>query len=123
MMCNLPQLISVFAALVFASGVLAMADMARAADPKPAGYRIVCVFSADFCGPCKDLKARLAKQGYVIKETEVTEQPAVDSFPTVFYAGPDGRMHRDNGQRIYNWQTERPDPNKPVQIILWRTKQ
>lgn len=121
-MCNLPQLLAIAWAAVFASGVLAMADMARAADPKPAGYRIVCVFSADFCGPCKDLKARLAKQGYVIKETEVTEQPAVDSFPTVFYVGPDGHMHRDNGQRIYNWQAERPDPNKPVQIILWRTK-
>ncbi len=122
MMCNLPQLISVVWMAVFASGVLAMADMARAADPKPKMHRIVQVFSADFCKPCKDLKAKLHQMGYRVTVKEQFEQPYVAEFPAVAYEAPNGYIVWDRGERIYNWQTERPDPNKPVQIILWRTK-
>lgn len=112
----------IFLALLVGVGFAAIVQSVKAADINERPYEVIAVFSADFCGPCKDLEDWLRKHGYPVKVTEITEQPAVHAFPTVFYRDKRGRMHRDNGQEIYNWQTERPAKEQPVQIIVWRTK-
>ena len=122
-MCGIGYLIAIFGVLAAVAIIGGMADMARAADPKPRMYRIKAVFSADYCGPCKDLEAWLKRNGYPVMVKEVTSQPAVEAFPTVFYETPEHKLTSDNGQLIYNWQTVRPAKEQPVEIILWRTKQ
>lgn len=113
----------IFLALLVGVGFAAIVQSVKAADTNERPYEVIAVFSADFCGPCKDLEAWLKRNGYPVMVTETREQPAVEAFPTVFYETPEHRMHSDNGQLIYNWQTERPAKEQPVEIILWRTKQ
>lgn len=118
-MCTFGPVLTIIAAAVFFGGWLQLAQSMSAATPNAPKYRIVAVFSADFCGPCKTLEAHLRKNGYQVKVTEITDQPAIDSFPAVYYVAPNGGMVRDNGQKIYNGQVA---SDKPVQIIHWRTK-
>ena len=124
-MCGFDYLLSLAGAIAAAVIIGSMATEARAADPPDhREYTITHVFSADFCSYCHDLIKRLKSDGYRLTRREITEQPVgVTAFPTVVYVDRKGFAHFDDGTLFYNWQTERPDPNKPVQIIVWRTKQ
>lgn len=122
--CGLEVIIALLTAAVFIGGILSMANSAKASDPVDVReYKITHVFSADYCGPCHELKRKMQAAGYVFVEKEVWEQPAmIKAFPTVVYVDSRGRAHYDNGQKFSNWQTAAPDPKQPVEIILWRTK-
>lgn len=121
-MCGMGAIATVALVAMFVGGWISLAQAMNAAYPVPEReYKIVAVFSADYCAPCKGLERWLKKHSYTVHIKEVTTQPAVQSFPTVFYQNRSGDLSWDNGQRIYNWETALP--TSPVEIILWRTKE
>lgn len=63
-------------------------------------FTIRKVFSADFCGPCHELRALMDQRRIPYTVTKVYEQPAVPSFPWVVYETTKGWIKNDNGQRI-----------------------
>lgn len=78
------------------------------------------VVSADYCGPCKEIRGILQQAGAQFKVEHVTSQPEVNAFPTVFYLNSRGYIERDNGERVRQGLYRLP--KEPVVIIEWVTK-